>query len=186
MLKQTTVFDVSLHISAIFMLNLLSALSKITTRFFTNDCRLLLSRTLPVSLSLSLSNVLRLVGVVFGPILDIWNSCIFLGTAIIGTLGRRAESIVGCEQVSFMLVMWYQRARSHVLWLLWTRQAQIWKSLDISCRQADSRLVTMSHFFVTAFSVVACCVLLSTCSFLSRPLFLWLREGIFDSVTCAH
>ena len=106
--------------------------------------------------------------------------------ATIGTLGRRAESIVGCEQVSFMLVMWYQRARSRVLWLLWTRQAQIWKSLDISCRQADSRLVTMSHIFVTAFSVVACCVLLSTCSFLSRPLFLWLREGIFDSVTCAH
>ena len=42
----------------------------------------------------------------------------FLSTATIGTC-RRAESVVGCEQVSFVLVQKYQRARSHAL-LLWT------------------------------------------------------------------
>ena len=61
----------------------------------------------------------------------------FLGTATIGTLGRRAESVVECEQVSLGLVLQYSTA-------------QIKKSLEVSCRQADSRLVTMSHIFVTA------------------------------------
>ena len=53
----------------------------------------------------ALSNVVWLVGVVFGPILDIWNSFVSLSTATIGPLGRRAESVVGCEQVSFVLVL---------------------------------------------------------------------------------
>ena len=35
------------------------------------------------------------------------NSCFLVGTATIGTLGRRAESVVGCEQVSFVLVLEY-------------------------------------------------------------------------------
>ena len=38
-----------------------------------------------------------------------WTSGIhvFLRTATIGTLGRLAESAVECEQVSFVLVLWY-------------------------------------------------------------------------------
>ena len=45
------------------------------------------------------------------------------------------------------------------------------ESLEISCRQENSRRVTMSHIFVfvvTAFSAVAC-VLLRACSFVSHP-----------------
>ena len=30
---------------------------------------------------------------------------VFWGTATIGTLGRKVESVVGCEQVSFVLVL---------------------------------------------------------------------------------
>ena len=73
MLKQTTVFDVSLHLHAIFKMSFeicccicLQPCPKFTTRLFMNECCLLVSRTLPVWLSLS--NVPWLVGVVFGPI----------------------------------------------------------------------------------------------------------------------
>ena len=60
-------------------------------------------------------------------------------------------------------------------------RGQIQKSLEISCRQENSRLVTMSHIFVTPLSVVACCVLLRTCSCLSHP-FLCMAQGWFDVV----
>ena len=138
------------------MLYLPSALSKITTRLFMNDCCLLLSRTLPFGPTL-----LPRVGVVFGPILDIWSS---------RTLGynnhRNSGSKSGiCCQVrtSFLRVGAVELAFTfHVLLLLWTTtnlhskevEHRSKKSLEISCRQADSRLVTVSHIFVTAFSVV--------------------------------
>ena len=55
-----------------------------------------------------------------------------------------------------------------------------------SCRQVGSRLVKMSHIFVTAFSVVSCCVMSSTCSFLSHPFFCVAEGKYLDFVTCAH
>ena len=49
-----------------------------------------------------------------------WTSGIhFFGTASIVTLARRADSVVGCGELSFISMLQYQRARSHVL-LLWT------------------------------------------------------------------
>ena len=54
------------------------------------------------------------------------------------------------------------------------------ESLEISCRQENSRLVTRSHIFVfvvTAFSVVAC-VLLHACSFVSHPSLRTAQGGI--------
>ena len=79
------------------MLNLPSALSKITTRLFMNDCCLLLPQTLPVSLSLkrSLICVRR-----FRP--NSWTHGIHVFWGTIGTLGRRAES--GVRSASFLRV----------------------------------------------------------------------------------
>ena len=73
-----------------------------------------------------------LVGVVFGPLLDIWNLflSIMLGTAAIRTIARRVEHVgnrqnyqlrggICCQvQTSFSTYQWmllYERARSHVL-----------------------------------------------------------------------
>ena len=98
--------------------------------YFLKHWCLYVLRTLPLSLSLSLSHVPRLVGVVFdpvllswmgvvfGPLLDIWNLFLCLlrllqqqseplieelnMLATIRTIGRRAESVVGCKQVFFV------------------------------------------------------------------------------------
>ena len=43
----------------------------------------------------------------------------------------------------------------------------------------------MSHIFVTAFGVVACCALLSTCSFLSH-LFLCMAQGDILTLSLVH
>ena len=94
----------------------------LTTCLFMNDCCLFLSRTLTVSLSLS--NVLWLF--------------ICFGTATIGTLSRRAQSVVESEQVSFVLVLKCLRARSPRLFVVvdynqFTQQgsgSQIWEKIE--------------------------------------------------------
>ena len=126
------------------MFYLPSALSNITTRLFMNDCCLLLSRTLPVSLCLSLKRTL-VGGRRFRHNFWTFGIHVFLGTATIGTLGRRAESVVECEQVSFVLVLWYQRARSSVLLLLWTTISLHNKGVEYRSRKvykfrADKRI----------------------------------------------
>ena len=173
------------------MLYLPSALSKITTRFFfLNDCCLLLSRTLPVSLSLS--NVLWLVGVVFGPIWDIWNSCIFW---------VQQPSELSVEERNMLS----SANKFPSCWCCITvhvPRSFRWYGLQPVCtaRKSSTDLEKSRDFvqtsgftfgdnvthFVTAFSVVACCVLLSTCSFLSHPSVCMAQAGYFDFVTCAH
>ena len=75
MLKQVTVYNVSLHLHAKFqkyqlkvVLYLPSALSQVTTRSLVCNERLLSTRVSNVERAVP-SNVLRLVGVVFGPAL---------------------------------------------------------------------------------------------------------------------
>ena len=75
LLKQTTVYNASLHLHAKFhkcqlkvVLYLPSALSQVTTRSLLCYERMLSTRVSNVA-RVSLSNVLRLVGVVFGPAL---------------------------------------------------------------------------------------------------------------------
>ena len=99
--------------------------------YCVNHCYLLLSRTLPVSLSLK-----RTFRWWASFSAQFWTSGIhlFLSTATIGTLGRRADSVVGCEQVSFVLVLRYQRARSHVLLLLSTTTILHSKEVEHICR----------------------------------------------------
>ena len=102
----------------------------------------------------------------------------FLGTATIGTLGRRAESVVGCKQVFFVLMdaavlpctfprpsvvvkcnQLYSEMRNvracfddvntRVLCFCTARQLSTdLESPAVPCRQENSRLVTRSHIFV--------------------------------------
>ena len=104
-------------------LDVVSALSLVqdyNTFLYERLLSTLVANVLPVSLCLSLSlkrtlvggrrcrsNVVVVSGRRFRP--NFWTSGfhVFWCTATIGTLGRRAESAVECEQVSFVLVMQY-------------------------------------------------------------------------------
>ena len=165
------------------MLYLPSALSKITTRSFMNDCCLLLSRTLPVSLSLKRTSV----------------------------GGRRFRHNFGHQELMYFLLREPSELSVEERNLLssankfpscwccsicvrvptsfcWCRLQPVYTARKSSADLEKSRdFVQTSGFtfgdnvthFVTAFSVVACCVLLSTCSFSSHPIFCMAQGGQF-------
>ena len=142
-----------------------------------NDCCLLLSRTLPVSLCLSLKRTL-VGGRRFRP--NFWTSGFHV-------FWVQQPSELSVEERNLLSSAnkfpscWCCGISVHVPTsfcccgpqLVYTTMelSTDQESLQIPCGQADSRLATVSHIFVTAFTVVACCVLLSTCSFLSHPCF---------------
>ena len=184
--------------------------------FFLMHWCLCVLRTLPLSLSLTWT----VVGwASFSAHLSCWYSNDQNHWSRSGTCWQPSELSVEVRNLlsganRFSPCRWillYQRARSHVLQLLWnttscTRRwemlesvffffwcyhanALFWtarqlstdlESLEISCRQENSRRVTRSHIFVfilTAFSVVAC-VLLHACSFVSHPSLHTAKGGI--------
>ena len=162
------------------MLYLPSALSKMTTCLFMNDCCLFLSRTLPVPLSQTYFGWWRR----FRP-------------NVAAVSGRRFRSILG--HLEFMDLLFYSNHRERNLLSsankfpsCWCCGISVHVPTSFCCcglqtvytaRTSSTDLgksrdfVRTSGFtfgdnitrFVTAFSVVPCCVLLSTCSSLSHP-----------------
>ena len=138
-----------------------------------NDCCLLVSQTLPVSLKRTLVGGRR-----FRP--NFWTS----GIDCFGTRTHRisrSKSGLCCRVrtiIPFTSMLYYYRTRSPRPFVvvdcnqfLHSKEAKH-RSRKVQRSRADKRIsrsVTMSRIFVTAFSVVACCVLLRNCSFLSHP-----------------
>ena len=179
------------------MLYLPSALSKITTHLFVNDCCLLVSRTLPLSLSQTYSGWWASFSAQcccrewasFS--VQFWTSGIHVFlvqqpselSIEERTLLSGADKFPShrCCSISVHIPTSFRSCGLQPVLHSKAVEHRSRKNLEISCRQEDSRLVTVSHIFVPAFSVVACCVLLRTCSFLSHP-SLCMAQGGFDFV----
>ena len=155
-----------------------SALSKITTRAFMNDCCLLVRRTLPVSLSLKRTLVGgRRFSAQFGTSgIHFWYSNRRNSRSKSGLCCRLRTSFFHIDAV--VSACTFPRPLDVVDYNQFYTARKSGKNLEISCRQEDSRLVTMSNIFVTAFSVVARCILLRACSFLSDPSLCMAQGGV--------
>ena len=130
------------------------------------------------------------MGVVFGSILDIWNSCILVNS---NHRNSRSKSGICCRVRTSFPSCWCCRISVHVptsfcccgLQPVYTARKSTTDLEKISCRQVGSRSVTMSYIFLTAFSVVSCCVMSSTCSFLSHPFFC-VAQGSILTLSLVH
>ena len=165
-----------------------SALSKITTRAFMNDCCLLLWRTLPVSLSLKRTLVgVRRFSAQFGTSgIHFWYSNRRNSRSKSGLCCRVRPSFLHIDDV--VSACTFPRPLDVVDYNQFYTARISGKNLEISCRQEDSRLVTMSNIFVTAFIQCSrmlhtyCCALVASCLI---HLCAWLREGP-TLFTCAN
>ena len=207
MLKQTTVFNVSCHLRAMFQMSfensmILPAALSGRLLLLKHWCLCVL-RTLPLSLSLTCTVVggcrsRPSVAVVDGrrfrstsghlestsvfvmmaqqqsvPLVEMRNML-----TTIRTIGRRAESVVGCKHVFFVLMdavvlactfprpsvvvkcnqlflemrkcqsVFLRCYHANALFCIARQLSTDLESLEISCRQGISRLVTRSHIFV--------------------------------------